>query len=204
MTNLHLPSANTRYYVPFGGFGTTLGAIIILSIICGVFFMIGIGNDAVWAYVVAGLFFIIIFFIPIHVAADIKDRIPEIAALDKELTKDSKIRHPFFWVIVLINIFFGGTLVVWFIALIWAHWPGNVTVPEVILNNLQSEQNFYNQQNVDPEHIQSSDESEKSDSSGESNDSIEIKIKEINKLLEKGLITQKEYDSKKQSILDSI
>ena len=204
MTNLHLPSANTRYYVPFGGFGTTLGAIIILSIICGVFFMIGIGNDAVWAYVVAGLFFIIIFFIPIHVAADIKDRIPEIAALDKELTKDSKIRHPFFWVIVLINIFFGGTLVVWFIALIWAHWPGNVTVPGVILNNLQSEQNFYNQQNVDPEHIQSSDESEKSDSYGESNDSIEIKIKEINKLLEKGLITQKEYDSKKQSILDSI
>ena len=204
MTNLHLPSANTRYYVPFGGFGTTLGAIIILSIICGVFLMIGIGNDAVWAYVVAGLFFIIIFFIPIHVAADIKDRIPEIAALDKELTKDSKIRHPFFWVIVLINIFFGGTLVVWFIALIWAHWPGNVTVPEVILNNLQSEQNFYNQQNVDPEHNQSSDESEKSDSTGESNDSIEIKIKEINNLLEKGLITQKEYDSKKQSILDSI
>ena len=48
------------------------------------------------------------------------------------------------------------------------------------------------------------DESEKSDSTGESNNSIEIKIKEINNLLEKGLITQKEYDSKKQSILDSI
>ena len=204
MTNLHLPSENTKYYIPFGGFGTTLGAIVILSIICGVFFMIGIGNDAVWAYVVAGLIFLIIFFIPIQVAADIKDRIPEIAALDKELTKDSKIRHPFFWVIVLITIFFGGTLVVWIIALIWAHWPGNVTVPEVILKNLQSEQNFDNQQNVEPDHIQSSDESEKSNFSTETNDSIESKIAKINELLNKGLITQEEFDSKKQSIIDSI
>ena len=48
------------------------------------------------------------------------------------------------------------------------------------------------------------EENVKPDSSGESNDSIESELKEINKLLEKGLITQKEYDSKKQSILDSI
>ena len=166
MTNLHLPSENTKYYIPFGGFGTSLGAIVILVPICWVFLVTGFNNTP-WAMVVAGVFFLILYFIPIIVAVDIKDRIPEIDALDKELTKDSKIRHPFFWVIVLITIFFGGTLVVWFIALIWAHWPGNVIVPEVILKNLQSEQNFDNQQNVDPEHIQSSDESEKSDSSGE-------------------------------------
>ena len=120
------------------------------------------------------------------------------------LKKDSKIRHPFFWVIVLITIIFGGTLVVWFIALIWAHWPGNVIVPEVILKNLQSEQNFDDQQNVEPDHIQSSDESEKSNFSTETNDSIESKIAKINELLNKGLITQEEFDSKKRSILDSI
>ena len=203
MTNLHLPSENTKYYIPFGGFGTTLGAIVILVPICWVLVVIGFNNTP-WAMVVAGLIFLIIFFIPIQVAADIKDRIPEIAALDKELTKDSKIRHPFFWVIVLITIFFGGTLVVWLIALIWAHWPGNVIVPEVILKNLQSEQNFDNQQNVEPDHIQSSDESEKSNFSTETNDSIESKIAKINELLNKGLITQKEFDSKKQSIIDSI
>jgi Ca2+/Na+ antiporter len=203
MTNLHLPSENTKYYIPFGGFGTSLGAIVILVPICWVLAVIGLNNTP-WAYVAAVLIFLIIYFIPIKVAADIKDRIPEIAALDKELKKGSKIRHPFFWVIVLITIIFGGTLVVWFIALIWAHWPGNVIVPEVILKNLQSEQNFDNQQNVEPDHIQSSDESEKSNFSTETNDSIESKIAKINELLNKGLITQEEFDSKKQSIIDSI
>ena len=80
----------------------------------------------------------------------------------------------------------------------------NVIVPEVILKNLQSEQNFDNQQNVEPDHIQSSDESEKSNFSTETNDSIESKIAKINELLNKGLITQEEFDSKKRSILDSI
>ena len=54
------------------------------------------------------------------------------------------------------------------------------------------------------EKISVKEENANPDSSGESNDSIESELKEINKLLEKGLITQKEYDSKKQSILDSI
>ena len=48
-----------------------------------------------------------------------------------------------------------------------------------ILKNLQSEQNFDNQQNVEPDHIQSSDESEKSNFSTETNDSIESKIAKI-------------------------
>lgn len=66
-----------------------------------------------------------IFFYPIAEAANIGDRLAELKKLKKTESdlKDLKVRHQYFWVIVIVNILFGVTFIGWVVAYVMAHMP---------------------------------------------------------------------------------
>ena len=186
-----------RYHIPFGEFGTNCIRIVIFGIIGCVFIAIGFSYSAIWAFVVGGISISIVYLSPIAISWDVKDRIPEIAAMGKKLKEDDKISHPYFWVIVIITLFFGATLLGWAIAFFWALSPGDVTIPEHIAKKLQSEPNTNNKQNIDSEHIQSSNESENKDPSLDQTRELE----KIEEMFKKSLINEEERNKMRAKVL---
>lgn len=185
-------------YIPFGDF--------IKSLTCGLLaFALAVGGSVLplfvtepWAAIVgwggAGLMLIGLLFLPVGVALDIGDRIPEIRAArekDKSL-KELNVHHPYLWVIILLNITTFWSGVGWFVALIWACSPGKVVIPDklfnvVFANNDQSESKVR---------------SDNVTSTPSETPKLEAELEEIKQLVDKGLITKEEAEIRRKFILN--
>lgn len=128
-----------------------------------------------------GVFFL--FFLPIALAFDISDQSPEITAIFKSepALKKLSVRHEYFWVIVIINVLFGLTIIGYVVAFVMAHMPCNADIPTQIAEKLQSDKSKKNCALV----------------------SLEDKLQEIERLLKKGLITIDEARMRRETILRS-
>jgi len=124
-----------------------------------------------------------LFFLPIALAFDISDQSPEITATIKSeaALKKLSVRHEYFWVIVIINVLFGLTIIGYVVAFVMAHMPCNADIPPQIAEKLQSDKSKKNSASV----------------------SLEDKLQEIERLLKKGLITIDEARMRRETILRS-
>lgn len=189
---------NKTVNIPFGNFSSALGALILFGAIGVGCILLPIFIPATWAYVVgwgiAGLVFFGLFFMPIGMAMDVGDRIPEIEAARKnnDKLKSIEIRHPHFWIIVLLMIFTFWTGLGWLAALIWACSPGKVVIPDAVFSVVFENGDIEKTETTPP----------LPQPTEPSNSSLEGKLIEISQLVEKGLITKDEAESRRQLILN--
>ncbi len=124
----------------FNKFGTHIFKALGHAVICvvSIFLTIYLGEEgnsvfAIIFGVIAFYFGIKAYLWPIIVALDVKDRAQAIEYQGKtyniNYSKGQKVQHPYFVLILLINIFLGGTFFGWIVALVWACAPGDIEVP---------------------------------------------------------------------------
>ena len=92
---------------------------------------VGAGTLMLWGAVVA--------FYPIFYAGNFASRV---SGLDEVLTqrpelREIAVRHQYYVVIVILTVIGWGTGICYLIAFIWAHAPGEVTVPEKLVQALK-------------------------------------------------------------------
>jgi len=185
-------------HIPFGNFSLALGALLLFGAIGVGGFLLPFFVSATWACIVgwgiAGIVSFGLFFMPIGMAMDVGDRIPEIEAARKnnDELKPIEIRHPHFWIIVLLMIFTFWTGLGWVAALLWACAPGKVVIPDVVFSTV-FENDDPNEAETPPPLPHSAEPGSKS---------LEGKLLELSQLLEKGLITKDEAKSRRQLILN--
>lgn len=186
--------------IPFGGVGPSIAVLLFLSVLLPSFIYLGFENftsDGPWDFwgvigtggtIIVGL---MIYFYPSLKAANVSDRVEELERIRESegLFKDVAISHKYFWIIFTINILFAYTLIVWLVLFFWAHAPGTVKIPESVANKIFKKE--VNDEKQEP----SSDDGDVSPSS------FEKKLKEVQDLLEKGLLTEEEAASRKAKII---
>jgi hypothetical protein len=187
-------------YVPFGGFLQNIGSSFWSIIFAAGGFIFPLLVKETWAFVVgwiiSGLFIFVLIMIPITVAMDVSERIPEVKAAREsdESLKKLEIRHPYLWVIVLLTIASFWSVIGWFVALAWACSPGRVVIPDNIYNVVFSKSNPQDQHADLP--LAATD-SKLNETKG-----LESDLIEINQLLEKDLITKEEAEKRRGLILN--
>lgn len=193
--------------IPFGGVGSSIAVLIFLFILLPLFIYLGFENFILvisdgslaggwdfWGVIGTGGTIIIgamIYFYPSLKAANVSDRIEELERIRESegLFKDVVIAHKYFWIIFIINILFAYTLIAWLVLFFWAHAPGTVKIPELVANKIFKKE--------------ANDEKQKraSDDEDESRSSFEKKLKEVQDLLHKGLLTEEEAASRRAKII---
>ena len=123
--------------IPFGGVFTQLiVGLIVAALALGSFFLPAAFSFATWSYLIGwgiGCFLIFgIVCLPISVASDVGDRIPEIQAARKNNPeiKEIQIKHRYFGAIILLTILSFWSGFGWIVALAWACSPGKVVIPD--------------------------------------------------------------------------
>lgn len=182
--------------IPFGELDSNLITGLIWAAFSVGCFLLPVLVQATWAIVIGwglgGLVVLCLIFYPISVAMDVGDRIPEVKDArnkDKELKK-IVIPHPHLWAIILLNIASFWSVIGWIVAMAWACSPGKVMIPDKLFANI-----FDKDAPVKPEKTPSSP------SQVPTNPSLEAQLTEINQLVERGLLTKDEADSRKGLIL---
>ena len=94
------------------------------------------------------------------------------------------LKHPFRWIIFFTNLILGGTGIVWLFLYFWSFLPGKVVVEIVTFEKIEDDK----KNSINPEN--------------NIKISISHEIETLDKLREKNLISEKEFDLKKKSILD--
>lgn len=193
--------------IPFGGVGSSIAVLIFLFVLLSFFIYLGFENFILvmsdgflaggwdfWGVIGTGGTIIIgamIYFYPSLKAANVSDRIEELERIRESegLFKDVVISHKYFWIIFIVNIFFAYTLIAWLVLFFWAHAPGTVKIPELVANKIFKKE--------------ANDEKQKraSDDEDESRSSFEKKLKEVQDLLDKGLLTEEEAASRRAKII---
>lgn len=184
--------------IPFGGFFTHLiiGSFFALLAIWS-FFIPSLFSYQRWSYIMGwGLSIVlvcIIAFLPIIVASDVGDRIPEVVkARKKDLEIDGvKIKHRYLSGIVILTILSFWSGFGWIIALAWACSPGKVVIPDKIFDAA-----FGGDQAPDLE-AASTLQSVESKLVG----TLEIELKEVTRLHEARLISDEEAEARRRLVL---
>jgi Ca2+/Na+ antiporter len=132
---------NARIRVPSASMTRGIMMLLVLTVIAvilmGILYLIPSIGVAL-ALIVLGLYLIILVFYPIIQASDVSDRLPEVVAIkkaNKEIS-DVSIRHQYFWAIVIIDILFGATIIGYVIAFVMAHMPCDADVPALLLEKV--------------------------------------------------------------------
>lgn len=199
----------TEHKIGFGEVGSSVGVVLFLAVGVAIGFAMGLAGGAIGVvgWVISGLFGVALFFFPSVHAFDVSDRIPEVKDLkanDKRF-KDVNISHQYFWVIFILNLIFGATGLAWLALFFWAHAPGAVVIPSSVLQALeenasglkQSDQVHADQPSVQTEKPEVGDMTEPASS-------LEAKLRELNSLVERGLITEAEAKDRRQAILEKV
>ena len=186
--------------IPFGGVGSSIAVLIFLFVLLSFFIYLGfenfisVGGWDFWGVIGTGGTIIIgamIYFYPSLKAGNVSDRIEELERIRESegLFKDVVISHKYFWIIFIVNILFAYTLIAWLVLFFWAHAPGTVKIPELVANKIFKKE--------------ANDEKQKraSDDEDESRSSFEKKLKEVQDLLDKGLLTEEEAASRRAKII---
>ena len=110
--------------------------------------------------------------------------------------------HPNRWIILALNVFFGGTVVVWFVCLIWAcrkvhdpqlktdiNSPGGESGLNLFINDVKSVRML---KEIDPNNQLNS-----------SNQNISFQIEKAFQLKKKGVLTEEEFQAQKTKLLNS-
>ena len=198
--------------INFGGVGASIGTLFIYAIIFTIAFIFGVwdwfdGGDLGgwnWIGITIALFFsIAIYFFPTLVARDVSSRIEEIEVIRERdgLYKNVRISHPFFWVIFLVNIFFGYTGIVWLIIFLWAHAPGEVTIPNSIAAKLKPEKQADLLPKPAPAPTKSPTKATTPAPSLTPATDLESKLQEVKNLVAKGLLTEDEAAIRRKKII---
>ena len=188
MTNVEEFDANKAF--PFKS-GSFVGIIIFSAIAVGLFYFlifVQIMNESpdetpTWLQIIN--FFILIaagcaYFAPSLVAFDLK--------IIDDVLKGKKHRHR--WLILLLNLFVGYTLIGWIILLIWSFRPGKILEIPVAITVTQTDTvNSEKPLNIPSE---------------KTPESPEDRLQKLADLKEKGLIDEDEFKSKKEEILNKI
>ena len=111
------------------------------------------------------------------------------------------LKHPNRWGIFFLNIFLGITGIAWLFLYIWSHKPGSVVVEIVTFEKTKDVSKATSNDNIQTakeanEEIGVSVSTEK--------DSVESRLITLNELKEKGIITEEEFDEKKEEIMESL
>ncbi len=111
------------------------------------------------------------------------------------------LKHPNRWVIFFLNLFLGITGIAWIFVYIWSHKPGSVVVEIVTFEKIQDVSKATSNDN-----IQTAKEAneEIGVSVSTKKDSVESRLITLNELKEKGIITEEEFNEKKEEILKSL
>jgi 4-hydroxybenzoate polyprenyltransferase len=183
--------------IPLGELGSNLAAGLFFAALAVGGFLLPMFFPATWAIVVGwslgALIACGLIFMPISVAMDVGDRIPEVKDArenDKEL-KQIEIRHPHLWAIVLLNVASFWSGVGWVVAMVWACSPGKVVIPDkvfaVVFGKNNPEEPKLDQPSSPPRLPV--------------NPSLEEQLTEVNQLVDKGLLTKEEAEERKTLIL---
>jgi hypothetical protein len=196
-------STEKQHHIGFGEVGTSVGVVLFFAVGVAIGSAMGLAGGAisVVGWVISGLFGLVLFFYPSIHANDVSERIPEVKALkasDKRL-KNTTISHQYFWIIFIVNLLFGATGIAWLVLFFWAHMPGNVTIPDEILEALGD---------ASGEDAPSEDEAVLSGEAGltEAGQSTELerKLLEVQQLFERGVITESEATLRRESLLKNV
>ena len=182
--------------IPLGGLVTNLMAGLFAAALAAGCFLLPMFVPEWWAmgfgWGLGALIVLCLIFMPISVAMDVGDRIPEVEAArekDEEL-KEIEIRHPHLVAIVLLNIASFWSVIGWVVAMVWACSPGKVVIPDMVFAAVYEK--------ADPEEPKLNP---NSPPRLPANSSLEAQLTEINQLLEKGLLTKEEAEGRKRLIL---
>ena len=183
MTNREEFDANKAF--PFKS-GSFVGNIIVSAIAVVLFYVVilmrldSIEHDPWWLQTINFLIVIAAgcaYFLPSYVAFDLK--------IIDDVLKGKKHRHR--WLILLLNLFVGYTLIGWIILLIWSFRPGKILDIPVSITVTQTDSvNSEKPLNIPPE---------------KTPESPEDRLKKLADVKEKGLIDEDEFKSKKEEIL---
>ena len=196
-------STEQRHHIGFGEVGTSVGMVLFLAVGVAVGSAMGLAGGAIGVvgWVISGLFGFALFFYPSIHANDVSERIPEVKALkeNNKRLKDIKISHQYFWIIFIVNLFFGATGIAWLVLFFWAHMPGDVTIPDEILEALND---------GSAEDAPSEDATVAPRAAGptEADQSTELErqLLEVQQLFEKGVITESEATLRRESLLKNV
>ena len=203
MGEMIFKSTEQRHHIGFGEVGTSVGAVLFFAVVVAIGSAMGLSGGAVGAvgWVLSGLFGLVLFFYPSIHAHDVSDRIPEVKDLkanDKRF-KDINISHQYFWIIFIVNLFFGATGIAWLVLFFWAHMPGDVTIPDEILEALND---------GSAEDAPSEDATVVSPEAGLTeagqNTELERQLLEVQQLFDKGIITEPEAALRRESLLKNV
>lgn len=188
-----------RYHIPFGGFtGATFAVLVSATIafLClFIFIEGGMQESQQWLLAVVFLFGLAAFFYPSLSASDVKDRIPELKGV-KSL-KEEKIRHQYFVIILLINIFFGLTLLGWVVAFLWSLAPGDVRLPPKVQDYMEGLDG-----EISPRPRPNAEKTTDADSTSNDARTKSEKLDEIDALHSSGKITNEERDKMRAKALN--
>ena len=183
MTTIEEFDANKAF--PFKS-GSFVGNIIVSAIAVVLFYAVilmrlgSIEHDPWWLQTINFLIVIAAgcaYFLPSYVAFDLK--------IIDDVLKGKKHRHR--WLILLLNLFVGYTLIGWIILLIWSYRPGKILDIPVSITVTQTDTvNSEKPLNIPPE---------------KTPESPEDRLKKLADVKEKGLIDEDEFKSKKEEIL---
>ena len=186
MTNIEEFDANQAF--PFKS-GSFVGNIIVSAIAVVLFYAVilmrieTIEYDPWWLKTINFLIVCAVgyaYFLPSFVAFNLK--------LIDDVLEGKKHRHR--WLILLLNLFVGYTLIGWFILLIWSFRPGKILEIPVSITVTQTDTvNSEKPLNKPPE---------------KTPESPEDRLQKLADVKEKGLIDEDEFKSKKEEILKGI
>lgn len=190
-------------HIPFGDFSRNLGAGVALLIIAAgavaLPFAVPDSVPGLWLFVavicwgIAALIVFSLVFLPISLAMDVGDRVPEIKQArekDKSL-KSVRISHPYLWAIVILNLVGFWFVIGWIVAIAWACSPGHVVIPDKIFDKAfqktkkQGDGVVLEQTDAQPSRVVS----------------LEHELTEIKLLEEKGLLSKMEADARRNLVL---
>ena len=175
--------ANKAFPFKSGSFvGNIIGSAIAVVLFYAVILMrLGsIEHDPWWLQTINFLILIAAgcaYFLPSYVAFDLK--------IIDDVLKGKKHRHR--WLILLLNLFVGYTLIGWIILLFWSYRPGKILDIPVSITVTQTDTvNSEKPLNIPPE---------------KNPESPEDRLKKLADVKEKGLNDEDEFKSKKEEIL---
>ncbi len=117
------------YQIGFGGVIYAIMPTLFYSIGGTVLLVWGSSDQTnSWAIWVGILFYVLLYFLPSLIANDIKYRIKELSNVEPA-DKNIPVRHPHAFLIGLVNLFMGITVIGWLIVLFWAMTPGTIVIP---------------------------------------------------------------------------
>ena len=183
MTNREEFDANKAFPFKSGSFvGNIIGSAIAVVLFYAVILMrLGsIEHDPWWLQTINFLIVIAAgcaYFLPSYVAFDLK--------IIDDVLKGKKHRHR--WLILLLNLFVGYTLIGWIILLIWSYRPGRIL--EIPVSIAVAQTDIVNSEK--PLKI----------SSEKIPESPEDRLQKLADMKEKDLINEDEFNSKKEEIL---